>query len=58
MLEIRYLEVKSHSIYISTTLDDAPLKINARLSDITPNLPAELLCCVIEVLSSILLISE
>ena len=40
--EIRYLEVKSHSIYISTTLDDAPLKINARLSDITPNLPAEL----------------
>lgn len=40
--EIRYLEVKSHSIYISTTIDEAPLKINTRLSDIIPNLPAEL----------------
>lgn len=40
--EIRYLEARSHCVYISTTLSQSPLKISARLSDIISSLPREM----------------
>lgn len=40
--EIRYLEVKAHNLYISTTLRPSPFKINAQLSDIMTELPKAL----------------
>lgn len=40
--EIRYLEARSHCVYISTTLSQSPLKISAQLSDIISGLPREM----------------
>lgn len=40
--EIRFLEVKSHNLFISTTISSQPFKLNARLSDILSELPKSL----------------
>ena len=36
--EIRYIEARAHNLYISTTTNPSPLKLNASLSDILSSL--------------------
>ena len=41
-MEILYIEVRSHNLFITTTVFPKPLRIAARLSDIQSDLPAKL----------------
>lgn len=40
--EIRFLEIKAHNLYLSTTIRSTPFKINTQLSDIMAELPKNL----------------
>lgn len=40
--EIRYIEARAHNLYISTTANSSPLKLNASLSDILSSLPSRI----------------
>lgn len=40
--EIRYLEVKAHNLFFSTTIRSAPFKTSASLSDVMAELPKDL----------------